>query len=65
MPKLKSHKGAAKRFLATGKGSFKFRRKKRNHRMRNRTTKVKRQARSLGRIGKSNLKAVRTMLRAR
>lgn len=44
MPKLKSHKGAAKRFTAT-KGGVKYRRANRNHILTKRSTTQKRRLR--------------------
>jgi large subunit ribosomal protein L35 len=44
--KLKSNRGAAKRFRATGKGGFKCTSAKRRHQMTCKSTKVKRHARS-------------------
>ncbi|NKB46408.1 MAG: 50S ribosomal protein L35 [Legionellales bacterium] len=48
MPKLKTHRGAAKRFRKRGNGSIKFRRKNRNHIMTKMTTKRKRHLRVEG-----------------
>ncbi len=45
MPKLKSHKGAAKRFRATASGGFKCRRGYRNHILTKKSPKQKRQLR--------------------
>lgn len=45
MPKLKSHRGAAKRFKKTGKGSFKCNQSHRRHILTKKTTKRKRQLR--------------------
>lgn len=44
--KLKSNRGAAKRFRATGKGGFKCTSAKRRHQMTCKSTKMKRHARS-------------------
>lgn len=46
MPKLKSNRGAAKRFRATGNGGFKCASAKRRHMMTCKSTKVKRHARA-------------------
>lgn len=45
MPKLKSHRGASKRFRVTGKGAIKRRGAYRNHILIKQTTKQKRQLR--------------------
>ena len=45
MPKLKTHKGAAKRFRTTGAGRVKRRRAFRNHILTKKTTKQKRRLR--------------------
>lgn len=46
MPKLKTHRGAAKRFKKTGSGAFKRRRGFRNHILTKKTTKRKRHLRA-------------------
>lgn len=46
MPKLKSNRGAAKRFRATGNGGFKCRSSHRNHILTKKSTKRKRRLRS-------------------
>lgn len=46
MPKLKSHRGAAKRFRKTGSGAIKRKGAYRNHILTKRATKVKRQLRT-------------------
>jgi large subunit ribosomal protein L35 len=45
MPKLKTHRGAAKRFIKTASGRVKMRAATRNHILTKRTQKSKRQAR--------------------
>lgn len=45
MPKLKSHRGAAKRFRKTASGAVKRRRAYRNHILTKKTSKQKRQLR--------------------
>jgi len=45
MPKLKTHRGAAKRFQVTGSGRIKRRRAFRNHILTKKTTKQKRKLR--------------------
>lgn len=46
MPKLKTNRGAAKRFKRTGTGALKRRRAYRNHILTKKETKLKRQLRS-------------------
>lgn len=46
MPKLKSNRGAAKRFRATGNGGFKCKSAGRNHIMTKKSTKRKRHLRA-------------------
>ena len=46
MPKLKSKRGAAKRFFATANGGFKCRSANRNHILTKKTTKRKRHLRA-------------------
>lgn len=62
MSKLKTHKGAAKRFKRTAKGGFKHRRAFRNHILTKKTTSRKRQLRSNKMIHSSDQKAVARML---
>ena len=50
MPKLKSNRGAAKRFRATANGGFKYRKGHRNHILTKKTTKRKRHLRAGGRV---------------
>lgn len=61
MPKLKSNRGAAKRFRATGSG-FKCRSSFRNHILTKKSTKRKRQLRTIGRVDKSDLRSIARML---
>ena len=48
MPKMKTHKGAAKRFKLTKKGKVKHRRKNRSHILTKKSPKRKRQLRKDG-----------------
>jgi large subunit ribosomal protein L35 len=61
MPKLKTNRGAAKRFRATANG-FKCRRSFRNHILTKKTTKNKRKLRTTGRVDASDVKSVTRML---
>jgi large subunit ribosomal protein L35 len=61
MPKLKTHRGAAKRFRAR-KNDFKFRRANRNHILTKASQKVKRHARAQGAIADCDAPAIERML---
>jgi large subunit ribosomal protein L35 len=61
MPKLKTNRGAAKRFRATASG-YKCRRSFRSHILTKKSTKRKRQLRTIGRIDKSDMRAIDRML---
>lgn len=62
MPKIKTNRGAAKRFKRTGSGQYKFRRAYRNHILTKKKMKLKRHLRSTALIHKSDLKGVKDML---
>ncbi|MGM0471438.1 MAG: 50S ribosomal protein L35 [Bacillota bacterium] len=46
MPKMKSHKGAQKRFKKTSKGKYKHKKSKRNHLMTKKNNEKKQQLRN-------------------
>ncbi|MCP4807540.1 MAG: 50S ribosomal protein L35 [Proteobacteria bacterium] len=48
MPKMKTKRGAAKRFSKTGSGKIKFKRSKMRHILTKKSTKFKRNARKAG-----------------
>lgn len=62
MPKLKSNRGAAKRFKPTAKGGFKHRAANRNHILTKKKMKRKRHLRGTAMIHESDLRSVRRML---
>ncbi len=62
MPKLKTHRGAAKRFKKSASGRFKFRQSHRNHILTKKSTKRKRQLRSPAYISPVDSDAVKQML---
>lgn len=62
MPKLKSNRGAAKRFKPTRTGRFKHRQSFKNHILTKKSSKRKRQLRGLLTIHAADQKAVRQML---
>ena len=62
MPKMKSNRGAAKRFRVTGSGRIKRKRAFHSHILTKKDTKRKRRLRSATMVSKSDEKAVRQML---
>lgn len=62
MPKMKTNRGAAKRFSATASGRFKRTQSHRRHILTKKGTKRKRQLRSPELVAKVDTAAVRTML---
>ena len=50
MPKMKTHRGAAKRFRKTGTGKVVHQQRGKRHFMSNKSTKRKRQLRELGEL---------------
>lgn len=62
MPKLKTNRGAAKRFKKTAKDKFKVKKAYRNHILTTKSTKVKRKMRKAAILGKSDTKSVAKLL---
>lgn len=62
MPKMKTHRGAAKRFKRTGTGKFKFDRAYGSHLAANKTTKQKRHLRKAKVMTAGDFKRIRTLL---
>jgi len=62
MPKIKTRRGAAKRFKKTGSGKFVFRKANKSHILTKKTTKRKRSLRLDQVLDKSNVKTVKRML---
>jgi len=62
MPKMKSKKGAAKRFRVRGSGSIKRGAAYRRHILTKKTTKRKRQLRRTSSVHSTNTAAIRSML---
>jgi large subunit ribosomal protein L35 len=62
MPKLKSNRGAAKRFRATGNGGFKCRSAYRNHILTKKSTKRKRHLRAGFHVRDEDLGRIEQML---
>lgn len=62
MPKLKTNRGAAKRFRKTAKGGYKHKSAFRNHILTKKSTKRKRHLRPNGMLHKSDIKSVSRLL---
>lgn len=62
MPKIKTHRGAAKRFKVTGKGNITRGYSFANHILTKKTTKRKRKLRKNILVDKSDMQRVRDML---
>jgi large subunit ribosomal protein L35 len=62
MPKLKTNRGAAKRFRAKGNGGFKRAQSHLNHILTKKTPKRKRQLGPIAQVAESDVPAVRKML---
>ena len=62
MPKLKTRRGAAKRFKATGTGKVKRRHGYLRHILTNKTSKQKRRLRKPGLVHTTNEKAIKRLL---
>lgn len=62
MPKLKTHRGAAKRFKLTGKGKIKRRKAYASHLLTKKTTKRKRNLRSSAIMVKGDQKRIKKLL---
>ncbi len=62
MPKMKTHRGAAKRFRKTGTGQFKRGKAFRSHILTKKSSKRKRNLRKGGLISKTQLKTYKKLL---
>ena len=62
MPKMKTHKGAAKRFKVTASGKVKRFKAFKSHILTKKSTKTKRQLRRTSAVDNTNTRAVRSML---
>lgn len=62
MPKMKTHRGAAKRFKATGTGKLKRNKANRRHILTKKTPKVKRQARGGAIMAAADEKVMKKLL---
>jgi large subunit ribosomal protein L35 len=62
MPKLKTNRGAAKRFRPTAKGGFKRAQSHLNHILTKKTPKRKRQLRPIAQVADADVPGVRKLL---
>ena len=62
MPKMKSNRGAAKRFRRTASGGFKRAQSHLNHILTKKSTKRKRHLRAQAQVAESDVKSVRRLL---
>jgi large subunit ribosomal protein L35 len=62
MPKIKTHRGAAKRFKATGSGKLKHKRPFRSHILTSKSSKRKRQLRQAAYASPTELKSLQRLL---
>lgn len=62
MPKMKTHRGAAKRFKVTANGKVKYRHGFRNHILTKKRTKRKRHLRQGAYLNKTDAKRIKTLL---
>lgn len=63
MPKMKTNRGAAKRFKRTGTGKLKRRRAFRNHILTKKATKRKRQLRDLPKVTQCDNNSINRLLK--
>jgi large subunit ribosomal protein L35 len=62
MPKMKTHRGAAKRFTATGKGRLKHKQPYTSHILTSKSAKRKRQLRNTAYLSEAETKSLRRLL---
>ncbi len=62
MPKIKTHRGAAKRFKATGSGKLKMSKSFRRHILTSKSSKRKRQLRQSEIVDHTNMKSLERLL---
>ncbi|MBS4216885.1 50S ribosomal protein L35 [Bacillus sp. FJAT-49711] len=62
MPKMKTHRGSAKRFKRTGSGKLKRSHAYTSHMFANKTTKQKRKLRKAAMVSKGDFRRIRHML---
>ena len=62
MPKMKTHRGAAKRFKVTASGKIMHARTNKSHILTKKSPKRKRQLAKLKAVGKSDIKGIKQLL---
>jgi len=62
MPKMKTHRGAAKRFRKSGSGKIRFQKQNKRHILTKMSSKRKRQLRVSGELKKADRKRVEQMV---
>ena len=62
MPKMKTHRGAAKRFKKTGTGKLKYDRAYGSHLFANKSTKAKRHLRKAKIVSSGDFKRIKSLL---
>jgi large subunit ribosomal protein L35 len=62
MPKLKSHKGVAKRFKRTGTGKIKHKQTGKSHLLTHKTRSRKRQLKASGLVSKADQQSIKRLL---
>ncbi|AVP53950.1 50S ribosomal protein L35 [Clostridium tetani] len=62
MPKMKTHRGAAKRFKKTGTGRLKRAKAYKSHILTKKSTKTKRNLRKIGYVSETQEKAMKKLL---
>jgi len=62
MPKMKTHRGAAKRFKKTGTGKLKRAKAFKSHILTKKSSKTKRNLRKAGYVSKTQEKAIKKLL---
>ena len=62
MPKMKTDRGAAKRFQKTGSGGFKRKQANKRHILTKQTTKLKRHLRGSEQVAAADVASIRRML---
>ncbi|HMV67156.1 MAG TPA: 50S ribosomal protein L35 [Myxococcota bacterium] len=62
MPKMKTRRGAAKRFSVNKNGKVRFKRANKRHNLESQSKKTKRQSRANGVLNEQDAKHVRAML---
>jgi large subunit ribosomal protein L35 len=62
MPKMKSHRGAAKRFRKTGTGKIRFQKMNKRHILTKMSSKRKRHLREVGEVSKADIKRVKQLV---